>query len=258
MGSLIQPLSSQVPIVDDEGNPLPSLITMLQKLGVGTGLDGSSGTIALAAMAAKTILANKTAGSAAPTACTLSDILDFASSTRGSILYRDNTGWAALAPGTAGKVLQTNGAGADPSWVTPAAGGSIEAYNFFSSTGYALASAPTPTNPGTVISGCTVTIAASGVARTFMLNGMVTWQTGTHGMRGQVLVDGARIWPLGSNTEINPTISGDGAYMLTWAGVLLSIPGDSATHTVSLAWSAQAATTGFNVHERSMCVLKVA
>jgi hypothetical protein len=120
MASLIQPLSSQVPIVDDEGKPLPSFITMLQKLGVGTGLDGSSGSIALAAMAAKTILANKTVGSAAPTACTLSDILDFASSTRGSILYRGNTGWAALAPGTAGQFLKTNGAGADPAW---AAGG---------------------------------------------------------------------------------------------------------------------------------------
>jgi hypothetical protein len=83
MASLIQPLSSQVPIVDDEGKPLPSFITMLQKLGVGTGLDGSSGSIALAAMAAKTILANKTGGSAAPTACTISDILDFVSTTRG-------------------------------------------------------------------------------------------------------------------------------------------------------------------------------
>lgn len=122
--SLLQPLNSQVPIVDNEGKPLPSFITMLQKLGVGTGLDGSSGTIALAAMAAKTILANKTVGTTAPTACTLSDILDFASSTRGSILYRGSTGWAALAPGTAGQFLKTNGAGADPSWAAGGGGGS--------------------------------------------------------------------------------------------------------------------------------------
>jgi hypothetical protein len=120
MASLMQPLNSQVAIVDAEGKPLPSFITMLQKLGVGTGLDGSSGSIALAAMAAKTILANKTVGTAAPTACTLSDILDFVTTTRGSIIYRGNTGWAALAPGTAGQFLKTNGAGADPAW---AAGG---------------------------------------------------------------------------------------------------------------------------------------
>lgn len=123
MASLIQPLSSQVPIVDEEGHPLPSFITLLQKLGVGTGLDGSSGLITFAAIAAKTILANKTGSSAAPTACTISDILDFVSSTRGTLLFRGVAGWAALAPDTAGKVLQTNGAGADPTWVAAAGGG---------------------------------------------------------------------------------------------------------------------------------------
>jgi hypothetical protein len=134
MASLIQPLSSQVPIVDEEGKPLPSFITMLQKLGVGTGLDASTGLITLAAMAAKTILANKTAGVAAPTACTISDILDFVTSTRGSIIYRGAAGWAALAPGTSGNVLQTNGAGADPTWVTPAAGGGGENYEVLTAT----------------------------------------------------------------------------------------------------------------------------
>jgi hypothetical protein len=145
MASLIQPLSSQVPIVDDEGKPLPSFITMLQKLGVGTGLDGSSGSIALAAMAAKTILANKTVGSAAPTACTLSDILDFASSTRGSILYRGNTGWAALAPGSSGQFLKTNGAGADPAWATGGGSGGV-------SPDYATLTAPSTSN-FTLVSG---------------------------------------------------------------------------------------------------------
>lgn len=116
--SLLPPLNSQVEIVDQEGKPTPYFTRLLQQLSVGTGLDGSSGTIGFAAIAAKTILANKTAGSAVPTACTISDILDFVTSTRGSVLYRGNTGWAALAPGTAGQVLQTNGAGADPSWGT--------------------------------------------------------------------------------------------------------------------------------------------
>lgn len=51
-------------------------------------------------------------------------ILDEITATRGAILYRGLLGWAGLLPGTAGNVLQTNGAGADPTWVAPAAGGS--------------------------------------------------------------------------------------------------------------------------------------
>ena len=52
-----------------------------------------------------------------------STVLDALSTTRGTILYRGASAWLALAPGTAGYVLQSGGAGADPSWVdmaTPA------------------------------------------------------------------------------------------------------------------------------------------
>lgn len=51
------------------------------------------------------------------------EILDQITSTRGSVLYRGAGGWAALAPGTSGDFLKTNGAGADPAWAT-ASGGS--------------------------------------------------------------------------------------------------------------------------------------
>lgn len=44
-------------------------------------------------------------------------------SARGDILYRNATVWTVLAPGTAGYVLSTNGAGADPSWVAQSGGG---------------------------------------------------------------------------------------------------------------------------------------
>lgn len=37
---------------------------------------------------------------------------------QGSIAYRNSTKWTHLSPGSAGKLLQTNGASADPSWVT--------------------------------------------------------------------------------------------------------------------------------------------
>ena len=45
--------------------------------------------------------------------------LDIIGSTRGSLLYRGASGWTLLAPGTSGYLLQTNGAGADPSFVAP-------------------------------------------------------------------------------------------------------------------------------------------
>ena len=46
-----------------------------------------------------------------------STVLDALSTTRGTILYRGASAWLGLAPGTAGYVLQSGGAGADPSWV---------------------------------------------------------------------------------------------------------------------------------------------
>lgn len=47
-------------------------------------------------------------------------------STQGSILYHNGSAWTALTYGAAGKVLQTNGVGADPTWET-VSGGSFTA-----------------------------------------------------------------------------------------------------------------------------------
>ena len=53
----------------------------------------------------------------------LSDQLDAEfSSTQGAVLYRDASAWKALGPGTLGQVLQTGGAGANPSWVAQSGG----------------------------------------------------------------------------------------------------------------------------------------
>jgi hypothetical protein len=124
MTGLIQPLNAEVEIVDKDGKPTPQFMRVLQKLRLGVGLTkDSAGNVGFANIAAKTILANKTGATSSPTACTISDILDFVTSTRGSILFRGVAGWQALTPGTANQVLQTNGAGADPTWVTPASGG---------------------------------------------------------------------------------------------------------------------------------------
>lgn len=53
----------------------------------------------------------------------ISAVLDLIDDTRGAVLYRGATAWAALAPGTAGEVLSTNGAGADPAWIPQSGGG---------------------------------------------------------------------------------------------------------------------------------------
>jgi hypothetical protein len=90
-----------------------------------TGLIGGpitgTGTISFATVANQTLLANISGATAAPTPSGLSAIIDAVfGATRGSVLYRGASGWAALGPGTAGQALTTGGAGADPTW---AAGG---------------------------------------------------------------------------------------------------------------------------------------
>ncbi len=50
-------------------------------------------------------------------------LLDNVGNTQGEILFRGATEWKVLSPDTTGKVLQTNGAGADPSWVTVSGAG---------------------------------------------------------------------------------------------------------------------------------------
>jgi len=70
-----------------------------------------------AAIANLRLIANISGSTATPSANTLSGILDaIISSSRGTLLYRTNSGWTGLAPGTTGQILQTGGASGDPSW----------------------------------------------------------------------------------------------------------------------------------------------
>ena len=63
-------------------------------------------------------------------------VLDNISSTQGSILYRSATGWVALAPGTSGYILQTNGPSANPTWVVNSGGsGTVSSFSA-GSTGF--------------------------------------------------------------------------------------------------------------------------
>lgn len=87
----------------------------------GTGLTGgpitTTGTVSLATISTNALLANISGSTAAPTATTLSALLDTViGNTQGSIMYRAGTLWSILTPGTSGQFLQTQGAGANPQW----------------------------------------------------------------------------------------------------------------------------------------------
>lgn len=49
----------------------------------------------------------------------VSAVLDKIGAMQGDVLYRNATEWVVLAPGTAGQLLQTSGADANPTWVDP-------------------------------------------------------------------------------------------------------------------------------------------
>lgn len=76
----------------------------------------------MADMTANSVIGNNAASPAAPVALSPSSVLDIISSTQGSILYRDASGWFALGPGASGQFLKTQGAGANPLWA-PYSGG---------------------------------------------------------------------------------------------------------------------------------------
>lgn len=85
---------------------------------LGASLNINSGTIDIGPIAAHDLLANTSGGSATPAATALTALIDAAlGSTQGDVLYRGASVWTVLGPGTAGAVLQSGGAGANPSWV---------------------------------------------------------------------------------------------------------------------------------------------
>lgn len=93
----------------------------------------------------------------------VTDLLDAFSSSRGAILYRGASAWLALAPGTSGQFLKTQGAGADPVWsAVSGSGGGL--------WGGAMSSLPTAASTGlstwTNQGGASVADAATGITVT--------------------------------------------------------------------------------------------
>lgn len=92
-----------------------------------------------------------------------SDLLDTLGTTRGAILYRGASAWAELAPGTAGDVLTSQGAGADPHYAPGGGGGG----------GYSPGSPPTVVQAAWNDNGASVTFAVAPTPG----NKLVAWTT---------------------------------------------------------------------------------
>lgn len=77
-----------------------------------------------------TIKSNISGGSGTPSDNTITTVIDkLLGTTQGSIMYRNATTWVPLTPGTAGQVLQSGGAGANPSWLTGSGTGTVTQVN---------------------------------------------------------------------------------------------------------------------------------
>lgn len=127
----MQNLNNHTPIVNSDGTPTEYFMRLLQ--GRGGLLEDTQDQVdridgEVTALLARQIIAGDGLDGGGPLSADVTltadvqEILDQITVTQGYVLYRAAGGWAALPPGTLGEVLQTNGAGADPSWA-PAGGG---------------------------------------------------------------------------------------------------------------------------------------
>jgi hypothetical protein len=127
-GTSVKITTSQIASYISGAYPAPGIATITGTAPVNASTVGDAVTISLnsqgitnsflAPMAAGTVKANVTVGSASPTDPTVSQVLDVIGSAKGNILYRDTSSWAALTGGTNGQVLTAQGTTAAPIWAT--------------------------------------------------------------------------------------------------------------------------------------------
>lgn len=127
-GSSVYVTTSQIASYININYPAPGVSRISTSGPITGGPITSTGTIALqtagvtnaylATMTAGTIKANVTGGTATPTDATPSSILDLFGSTQGMTLYRDASGWAALAGSGTNTLLSLSGSTSNPAWQT--------------------------------------------------------------------------------------------------------------------------------------------
>jgi hypothetical protein len=77
----------------------------------------AGGSSSLPSIGDKSVVGYTTGGTTTPTGVTLTAMIDEAiANTQGDVLYRSATAWSALAPGSSGQALLTQGASANPQW----------------------------------------------------------------------------------------------------------------------------------------------
>lgn len=127
-----QPLNSNFPIVKEDGTPTELFLRWAQERqrDIQDGIDAAQANQLIADWAAqREIIAGVglDGGGSLSNDVTIDAntqaILDAISTTHGAVLFRGASDWQALAPGSAGQVLGTNGPGADPAWVANGGGG---------------------------------------------------------------------------------------------------------------------------------------
>lgn len=134
LGSAVSPFRSWSAAGAVNGSVYSYLIEEGVDWEIGTGTYTSSGTTLSRTLTASSTGSLLNLAGTATVACilrtedavtgdTLSAFLDSKfSSAQGAMLYRGASAWSALGAGSLGQVLQTNGAGANPTWVTPTGG----------------------------------------------------------------------------------------------------------------------------------------
>jgi hypothetical protein len=91
-----------------------------------TDISGTATLAQLPTIGDASVYGNTTGGTAAPAGVTLTALIDEAiGNTQGDVLYCGASAWSALAPGTLGQVLATQGASANPHWINASAGGTV-------------------------------------------------------------------------------------------------------------------------------------
>lgn len=163
--------------------------------------------------------------------------LTIAGEVQGAILYFDGTNWVSLSPSTAGYVLQTNGAGADPTW-SPASSGSGDVVGPASSTSNGLArfdgitgkllkdtASWTLSDAGELSGAAGSLVLPQGASAAPTSEGSLAWDTdddllkvGT-GAATLVMVDTTSTQALSSKTLTSPTINGGTHTAVTSLGV---------------------------------------
>jgi hypothetical protein len=117
------------------------------------------------------------------------------------------------------------------------------------------------TLPSTLTDIYTVTIPASGTARTFSVDAMLCWDNVTHGVFSTITLDGTSVYPANVSADAklpSPASANDGLTTHRFYGVQVDVPGDGVGHTIGIAGKNYSSTSAVTWSLRSISALQVA